>query len=211
MPIEAKSAVIHEIADLMAGYPFRGSISAVGSATTLAVQMKDTDPENGVTWDGAIRTELPGRKRPDWLCEGDVLVVSRGSRFYAVCIDTPPQPAVCSPQFFHVRVKSGHGVLPAFVAWQINQPPFQRQLHQAAEGSNQLSIRQPVFGALTLGIPDLAEQQRIVALANMARQERRVLRQLIRNREMQLDALAEALAANTAHRASPVFLSNIHP
>lgn len=209
MPIDA--AAINDLVDLTVGYPFRGAIVAVPSGSTIAVQMKDTDPEDGVSWTKATRTELPGRKRPNWLRKGDVLVVSRGSRFYAVCIDTSPQPAVCSPQFFHLRIKAGIDVIPAFVAWQINQPPFQRQLHQAAEGSNQLSIRQPVFGALTLAIPSLAEQQQIVALANAARQERRVLRQLILNREMQLGALAEALAANTARRASTASLTDIQP
>lgn len=209
MPIDATA--LNDFVDLMVGYPFRGAIAAVSSGSTIAVQMKDTDPEDGVSWAKAARTELPGRKQPNWLRDGDVLVVSRGSRFYAVCIDTPPQPAVCSPQFFHLRVRAGLGVIPAFVAWQINQPPFQRQLHQAAEGSNQLSIRQPVFGALTLNVPNVAEQQQIVALANAARQERRVLRQLILNREVQLGALAEALAANTAHHASTAPHKDIQP
>ena len=160
----------------------------------LAVQMKDVEPERGIDWHGVLRTELPGRREPDWLLRGDVLFVSRGTRFYAVCIDEPPGPAVCSPHFFHLRVMPRAGVLPAFLAWQINQPPVQRQLRQAAEGSNQLSIRRPVLEALSLSVPSLADQQRIVALAELARQERQTLYQLIRNREQELEALAEKLA-----------------
>ena len=169
--------------------------------------MKDVDPETHVNWGGVLRTELPGRKQPQWLRQDDVLFVSRGSRFHAVCLDAPPGPAVCNPHFFHLRVKPKANVLPAFVAWQINQPPFQRQLHQAAEGSSQLSIRRPVLESLSLSVPSLAAQQRIVALATMARRERQVLQALIRNREQQLQMLAEKLAGNADQSKHEV----IHP
>ncbi len=194
MPIDAIISSLGALAVVKSGYPFRGSIEEAADADALAVQMKDVDPEQGVSWSGVTRTSLAGRKQPDWLKAGDVLFVSKGARFYAVCIDEPPTQAVCSPHFFHLQVAPGASLLPAFLAWQINQPPFQRQLQQAAEGSSQLSIRRPVLESLSLSVPSLADQQRIVALADLARHERRALYQLIHNREQQLQALAESLA-----------------
>lgn len=191
--IDANCFTVADLVNLQGGYPFRGSIEESADGAALAVQMKDVDPEYGVNWSGVMRTALAGRKQPDWLKAGDILVVSKGARFYAVCLDEPPHPAVCSPHFFHLQVKSPATVIPAFVAWQINQPPFQRQLKQAAEGTSQLSIRRPVLEALTLSIPSLADQHSIVALAELARQERQTLNQLIRNREQQLNALADSL------------------
>lgn len=201
MSIDAQDYTIGNLATLQSGYPFRGSIEESTDGDSLAVQMKDVDPDHGVNWSGVMRTTLAGRKQPDWLKAGDVLFVSKGARFYAVCIDAPPTPAVCSPHFFHLQVVPQVPLLPAFLAWQINQPPFQRQLHQAAEGSSQLSIRRPVLESLKLCVPSLADQQRIVALADLARQERQALHQLIHNRELQLQALAESLAhsAQAAH------------
>jgi len=201
MSIDAQIFPIKGLTTLQSGYPFRGSIEESADGDALAVQMKDVDPDRGVNWSGVMRTTLAGRKQPDWLKAGDVLFVSKGARFYAVCIDAPPTPAVCSPHFFHLQVAPRVPLLPAFLAWQINQPPFQRQLHQAAEGSSQLSIRRPVLESLTLCVPSLADQQRIVALADLARQERHTLHQLIHNRELQLQALAESLAhsAQAAH------------
>ena len=191
--IDATIFTVAELFHLQGGYPFRGSIEESADGDALAVQMKDVDPEHGVNWPDVMRTTLTGRKHPDWLKANDILVVSKGARFYAVCLNEPPHPAVCSPHFFHLRVKSLTAVTPAFIAWQINQPPFQRQLKQAAEGTSQLSIRRPVLEALTLSIPSLADQHRIVALAELARQERQTLNQLIRNREQQLNALADSL------------------
>jgi restriction endonuclease S subunit len=88
--------------------------------------------------------------------------VSKGARFYAVCIDDPPERAVCSPHFFHLQVAPDRQLLPAFLAWQINQPPFQRQVLQAAEGSSQLSIRRPVLESLMLSVPSFSVKRSIV-------------------------------------------------
>jgi Type I restriction modification DNA specificity domain len=200
--IDANIFTIAELLHLQGGYPFRGSIEESLDGDALALQMKDVDPEHGVNWSSVTRTTLTGRKKPDWLKAGDILVVSKGARFYAVCLDTPPRPAVCSPHFFHLQVKSQLTAIPAFIAWQINQPPFQRQLKQAAEGTSQLSIRRPVLEALNLSIPSLADQHRIVALAELARQERQILKQLIANREQQLNALAHSLDAGQFQTAS---------
>ena len=201
MSIDAQYFSIGSLTTLQSGYPFRGSIEESADGEALAVQMKDVDPDHGVNWSGVTRTSLAGRKQPDWLTAGDVLFVSKGARFYAVCIGEPPSPAVCSPHFFHLQVAPRVPLLPPFLAWQINQSPFQRQLQQAAEGSSQLSIRRPVLESLTLCVPSLTDQQRIVALADLARQERHALHQLIHNRELQLQALAESLAhsAQAAH------------
>lgn len=194
MKIDAENLTLEALTILKSGYPFRGSIEESSSGDALALQMKDVDLEYGVNWSSATRTALVGRKQPDWLKAEDVLFVSKGGRFYAVCIDEPPSPAVCSPHFFHLQVASQKQLMPAFLAWQINQPPFQRQLQQAAEGSSQLSIRRPVLESLTLCVPSLADQRRIVALADLASRERHTLQQLIHNRELQLQALAEGLA-----------------
>ena len=193
MTFDARDVRVAEIASLQAGYPFRGAIEGAHDGDVLVVQMKDVAPEVGLDWSGAIRTSLAGRKHPDWLRAGDVLFVAKGARFYAVCVDEPPAPAVCAPAFFHLRVKASASVDPAFLAWQINQPPFQRQLQQAAEGSGQLSIRRPVLEALLLHMPTMRQQRGIAALADLARAERQALHRLIRNRELQLHALAEGL------------------
>lgn len=194
MKIDAYLIDLGTAVGVRSGYPFRGSIAESVDGDALAVQMKDVDGDSGVSWDDVIRTSLAGRKQPDWLKAGDVLFVSKGARFYAVCIDEPPSPAVCSPHFFHLQVAPRVPLMPAFLAWQINQPPFQRQLQQSAEGSSQLSIRRPVLESLTLSVPPLEDQLRIIALAELARHERRALYQLIDNREWQLQALAEDLA-----------------
>ena len=196
MLIDAKQMNLGALVSVQAGFPFRGAINGVANGSSLAVQMKDVDSERGIDWAAVVRTELPGRKSPAWLQHDDMLFVSRGTRFYAVCVTSPPGKAVCGPHFFHLTVKPAANVLPGFLTWQINQAHFQRQLWQAAEGSSQLSIRRPVLESLCVAVPSLEDQHRIVELANLARRERQALHQLIRNRDLQLEALAEEMAAS---------------
>lgn len=194
MSLDAFSCVLGSAVDVRSGYPFRGAIEEVPGGNALVAQMKDVDPIEGVRWSGAVRTELRGRKQPDWLVGGDLLFVARGDRFFAACISTPPEPAVCGPHLLHLRVRPGSGVEPAFLAWQLNQPPLQRRLHVAAEGSSQLSIRVTEIAALRIAVPRLDQQARIVQLADAAHRERQALAQLARNREQQLAGVAAILA-----------------
>jgi hypothetical protein len=176
------------------GYPFRGALAEVHSGGVLVAQMKDIDPALGVEWDGVLRTELTGRKEPDWLQAGDILFVPRGQRFFAACVGPPPGLAVCGPHLMQLRVRPGSGVVPHFLAWQINQPPIQKQLRVAAEGSSQLSVRVSEIESLNLALPPVEHQLRIVALAEAAARERQVLSRLILNREQELAAIAVELA-----------------
>ena len=196
--IDAELRVLARLAVVRAGFPFRGPIGDTQDGDVRVVQMKDVDAEHGVLWGACISTSLGGRKQPEWLRTGDVLFSAKGSRFYAVHVSEPPAPAVCAPTFFHLRVHDPMVVDPAFIAWQINQPPCQRQLLQAAEGSSQLSIRRPVLEQLVLSVPGIEAQRRIVALATLAQHERQALHRLIRNREIQLQAIAEHLSSSTA-------------
>tara|TARA_B100001105_G_scaffold172240_1_gene138709 strand:+ start:287 stop:988 length:702 start_codon:yes stop_codon:yes gene_type:complete len=195
MPFDALRPMLCNVAQLQAGHPFRSAVEEVADGDVHVIQMKDVSPEWGVDWSAVMRTRLAGRKQPDWIVDGDILFAAKGARFYAACVGAALPNAVCVPAFFHLRVRPEAALDPEFLAWQINQPPCQRQLLQAAEGSSQLSIRRAVLEQLILAVPPIAEQRSIVALAGLAVRERHTLQRLIHNREQQLQAIAEDLDA----------------
>lgn len=192
--IDAMQRQLGALAEFRVGFPFRGAIEPLAGGSVLVVQMKDVSATGAMDWGAVVRTELTGRKEPDWLVSGDVLFVARGNHYYAAALGAVPNRFVCGPHLYHLRLKRGSAVLPEFLVWQINQPPIQRLLRQAAEGSNQLSIRRAELEALPISIPSLAVQERIVRLAEAAARERTLLDKLILNRERQLNALAFSLA-----------------
>ena len=192
--IDAHRIRLAELVTVRTGYPFRGPLSEVPSGGALVTQMKDVDPGSGLSWSSVVRAELPGRKEPDWLQAGDILFVPRGQRFFAVSIEAPPAPAVCGPHLMLIRLRPGAPVSARFIAWQINQPPVQKQLRAAAEGSSQLSVRISEIEGLLVAVPPIDQQDRIVALADAAARERQALTQLILNREQTLASIAADLA-----------------
>ena len=192
--VDAFSKRLVDLVTVRTGYPFRGPLSEVPSGGALVTQMKDVDPGSGLSWSSVVRAELPGRKEPDWLQAGDILFVPRGQRFFAVSIDEPPAPSVCGPHLMLLRLRSGAPAGARFLAWQINQPPVQKQLRAAAEGSSQLSVRISEIEDLEVAVPPIDQQRRIVALADAAARERQALTQLILNREQTLASIAADLA-----------------
>ncbi|NBV17448.1 restriction endonuclease subunit S [Janthinobacterium sp.] len=191
---DAKKLNLKDVARIRGGHPFRGSVPVIANAPVAVVQMKDILPSGQIDWSSTVRTELVGRKEPDWLKPGDILFISRGNRYHAACVDQPPPLAVCGAHLFHLTVRDPDIVLPAFLAWQIGQPPVQRQLQQAASGSHQLSVARPALEALEIAVPSLKTQRLLVDLADMAQREKALLTAMIRNREQELEALAHAIA-----------------
>lgn len=181
--------LLEYVVDVQSGHAFRGSVPEVVDGNGYALQMRDINPDGSVAWPNLVRTSVEGRREPDWLVPGDVVFVARGQRNYAVCLSEVPFPTVCSQYFFLLRCKT-LALTPEFLAWQINSAPCQRYLAKNAEGTDQLGIRRPVLESLQVVVPDLETQYRIVSLHQQALAERKVLENLIRNREQQLDALA---------------------
>lgn len=191
---DAYKTNLKEVANIRAGHPFRSAVEVIPGGAVAVVQMKDILPNGQIDWSSTVRTELVGRKDPAWLQPGDLLFISRGSRYHAACVDHPPPLAVCGAHLFHLTVHHPGTVLPAFLAWQIGQLPVQRQLQQAAAGSHQLSVAKPALEALEITVPPMKIQHLLVDLADMALREKALLSALIRNREQELEALANTLA-----------------
>ena len=186
-------AALGSVATVIGGYPFRGPVPKVPSGATRVVQMKDLLASGEIDWAGTVRTELPGKRAPDFLRAGDVLVLVRGARNPAAFLKEVPAQVVSSLHFFLVRPRGGCNLLPEFLAWQINQAPAQRYLEQNAEGTDQRSIRRAVLEALPFVVPPLATQELSVKLANAARREREALTALIECRQRELQAVARRI------------------
>lgn len=189
------------VATIAAGYPLRGAVDELTSGDVAIVQMRNVDAEGGVNWSEVQRIVLPSKRSPAFLAVGDIIFTTRGTRNFALALDAVEGEAVCSPHFFVIRVCDVNRIVPAFLAWQINQRVAQEYFQREATGSHILNIRREVIEKLPLVIPPLAKQRAIVALADVARAERAALTQLIDNRNQQLEAIALGLVTPERHHA----------
>ena len=194
---------LREIADISAGYPLRGTVDELALGDVALVQMRNVDSATGVNWDDVQRIALPSKRAPAFLAAGDIIFTTRGTRNFALALDAVEGKAVCSPHFFVIRAFDANLILPAFLAWQINQRPAQEYFQREATGSHILNIRREVIEKLPIALPPLATQCAIIALTKAASDERIALTQLIDNRNQQLEAIALGLhhpAKNTSER-----------
>ena len=192
---------LNSLASIAAGYPLRGAVDALPVGDVAVIQMGNVHPETGVDWSSTQRIALPSRRSANFLASEDVIFTTRGTRNFALALGQIPGLAVCSPHFFVMRVIDPCRIIPAFLAWQINQRPAQEYLRREATGSYILNIRREVIANLSLAIPPLEQQRAIIALADAARAERGALTRLIDNRNHQLEAIALGLATPERHHA----------
>ena len=192
---------LKQIATINAGYPFRGKIPEVTGSPVVAVQMKDVSLTEGIRWSNCLETELTGKREPDYLATGDILVAARGSHNYAVQVDqaltSTGKQAVASPHFFLVRLKreslKKKNILPEFMMWLLNQTPAQRYFEQNAEGTLTKSIRRSVLEDAPVVVPPLAKQRAIIAMANTLGEEQKLIQRLVNNGERMMGVVANDL------------------
>lgn len=194
MSNDAQQAVsLAEIADIRPGYPFRGPVKEIPDGEAAVVQIKNIDVNRGIDWPGLVRTDLKGRRKPDWLQPGDIVFTARGNRNTAASVGQISINAVSSPHLFVIRLRRPDRALPEFIAWVMNHSDAQRYLAQSATGSYILNIRKEVLAQMPLRLPSLEKQQLIVQLAAAARREEQLLGKLIENRQQQLTLVAKCL------------------
>lgn len=161
--------------------------------------MKDVSLTEGIRWSGCLETELTGKRKPDYLTTGDILVAARGSHNYAVQVDqllvSTGAQAVAAPHFFVVSLKK-KDILPEFMAWLLNQAPAQRYFEQNAEGTLTKSIRRSVLEDAPVIVPPLAKQRAIISMAATLREEQKLIQKLVSNGERMMNAIAKDLFEN---------------
>lgn len=184
--------LLSDIAKVTAGHPFRGSIPESKNGDARVVQIRNLDENGQIEWHKLITTRTQGRKQPDWLQKGDVLFSARGQRNIAALVDKQTPNTLCAPHYFIIRVTSER-IEPAFLAWQLNQKTAQRYFAKSSQGSAVASIPRSFVAATPITIPCLEKQKRIIAMAKAHLQEKLTLQALIKNRDTQMQVLANNL------------------
>jgi restriction endonuclease S subunit len=183
---------LKDIAEIKAGHPFRGKISEVSHGDASVIQIRDVDEHGLILWHKLIKTDISGRKMPDWLQQGDILFAARGYRNVAAYVDRSQANTVCAPHYFLIRLNTNI-VEPAFIAWQLNQQPAQKYFAKYSQGSAVASIPRDFLATTPITLPTIAQQQKIVSLANTYIKEKQILQALINNRELQMEGVAKHL------------------
>lgn len=157
-----------------AGYTFRNKLTHTPDGNLHVLQMKDL--EEHYTTIGTSLTCIRTDTIPDkfFLRPGDVLFLAKGANNFAIAY-TPVFPRVVPSSAFFILRPDLAQIDPGYLAWYINQAPVQQYLKAHAVGRHTLSINKDVLAQIALPLPPLERQQRVAHIAQLHREEMRLL------------------------------------
>jgi len=181
---------ITEIADIQIGYQFRKKIELDDPGTNLVIQIRDFDDNHTLNKDGLSRVRIDKSTEQYLIRRGDVLFLSRGHRNWAAPIIDELQDTVAVGHFFVIKMRN-EIILPEYLAWYINQSPAQEYLHNIARrGTHMPLVTLSAFKGLTVEVPDMTTQHRIVELSRLMEREKKLLAELQEKRLLLITAIS---------------------
>jgi restriction endonuclease S subunit len=186
-----------DVADVRTGFPFRKAVQSALNGTLAVVQMKDIDESAGLDLDGLTLIEdEPDRYAQHLLQIGDVLLQSKGNKFPAGAIDKPVH-GIAALGLMVIRPRH---VAPEYLRWVLNQPRTRDDLRAAAKGTYVPFLSRAAVEALTVPIPAIETQWRIVEIDRIRNQEQRLVHHLSDLKNQFADALVWKAATSNSRK-----------
>ena len=174
-----KTVKLSEIAHIESGFSAKGAIGHEPDGTHQVIMGKHLNPGEPYHYESEHELRMsPGRLADKYLlAPDDILFTSRGTSNFPVVLKDFPQPAIAPSTFYVIRTKQT--VLPDYLAWAMCQDPFQLQLKDIRVGSGTLMVSRTGLDDLTIPLPPLEMQEKIVRLGELMQRERKLRRDLL--------------------------------
>ena len=170
------------------GYSFRSRLVHDRKGNIGVIQMKDIIDSGKFNPDNLTRINLQDIEDRHLVQIGDIVLRSRGQSNKCALIDKKIGIAIVTAPLLIIRVSS-NSVLPAYLAWYINQSTAQNYLTSHARGTSVPMISKQVVEQLPVTVPSIECQQNIVNLSDMIEKEQDLLKQLSMKRQQYLSQL----------------------
>lgn len=177
-----------EVAEVFTGYLFRSRLERDHAGKYGVIQMKDISEDRQIDWGGLSRVRLDLSNDVFLVSQGDILFKAKGSSYAAVVVDRDVPGVIASSHFFILRVRR-EVMLPAFLAWYLNQTPAKRYFGRESVGTGVQHISKESLSGLPVPVPDLATQQKIVYVNDLARRQRQLVDAIQERREALMSAV----------------------
>ncbi|MEC5127116.1 restriction endonuclease subunit S [Verrucomicrobiales bacterium BCK34] len=177
--MEMKQSFLKEIADVRIGLTLRGPDASKQIDEEGLHLLKIGDIKES----GVIRIKTPHLIKVTKSMErfkvapNDLVIANRGGRMTAALVDEKIQ-AIAGGQIYVVRADRKK-VLPEYLWWFFNRPSTQRYLQYQASGSYVKTIPvQFIREEMRIPVPPMETQHQIAEIAQLARQEAEILKEL---------------------------------
>ena len=163
---------LQDICTIQMGYTARRQLAPIVRGGIAAIRLQDVHPGGHIDPSQLVRVRADQLSDRHLVCAGDVVFRSRSDHNTAAALgDRFSEPALALLPLFILRPKP-RIILPAFLAWSINQGAAQRHFERVGRGTNMRMISRSGLSSLEVDVPDIGTQRRIVAVDDLASRER---------------------------------------
>ena len=179
------TALLHDVAQLSVGYPFRNTC-VPGESGTLACFLRDVDDLGELNLQNLKRVEEASKNDSHFAEEGDVVFRSRGTPFLAAVVPEVNEKLLVVAPMIRIRVNS-ELILPEYLAWYINGAYGATYFKEFATGSGIPLVSKGVLEQMPVKLPSLKAQQAIADLVKLSRKEHELLTQIVKQKNLILE------------------------
>ena len=177
---------LKEIASIQMGYAFRSRLELDNQGNVNVIQMKDIKGNGVIDLTELTRVNIPYIKEHHWVKDNDIILRSRGRTTTSAIVKNAFNILIVTAPLLVIRTNSNL-ILPAYLAWFINQPSSQIYLSSHARGSSVLMVSIEAVSLLEVILPSLGLQRKVVELSNLADKEQELLKLLAAKRQQYIN------------------------
>jgi restriction endonuclease S subunit len=182
-----KKVLLKDIAALSIGHLFSSKVEHDPSGTVQVVQMRNIG-EGELDLTEALLIQDAGVIKPQYRLQvGDILLRTRNTPNTAAIVGKDFGDAIAASPIIMIRVNPKK-VDPGYLVWFLNHPLGQSRLQQMSRGSSMQMINKSALADFEVDLPPMLVQRRIAQVAELQRQERKIVGQLAAKRQQYLDA-----------------------
>ncbi len=190
---------IKEIANVIAGYTFRGAIESDIAGDLFVLQAKNVKAgKNIIEVDGLLKTSFSAPRTNAYLQSNDVIIVTRGmgnGNLRAALFQSSVANVIASSSIHIIRMKD-EMILPEYIVLLLNSDEGQGALSEIVTGAHLQTLSRKNLEDLEIPIVSLEKQKLLINLDNNIKRQNEISEQKNRIRKSIINAAFKSVATS---------------
>jgi len=170
--MKTESVPIEACAKVLPGFSIKTAVVHDPNGTHQIILAKYLSDDNLYRYNPEHELRILPKKSVDryLVTSGDLIFMSRGALNRTVLLETVPHLTLASASFYILKPKQG--ISPAYLAWYLNQDPFQIKITEIRTGAGTPFVPRSGFSKIPITLPPMDVQQKLGEINRLMNRER---------------------------------------
>ncbi|WP_443738708.1 restriction endonuclease subunit S [Treponema sp.] len=184
-----ETCLLKEIADIRTGFSFRSKLESDPDGNVMVIQLKELSENNTVDSSTAVKISMQEVSGNYLLQKGDLVFRSRGLDTTAAIMAEHSDNTILSAPFQRIRISDIEQIMPEYLLWYINSKEAQLYFATNKTGTSVSMISTAVLADLSVVIPSVEIQKKIIEINRLSMKEIELQEELIRKKRMLTESI----------------------